>query len=404
MFLQSTLEPELHSALTIALTLPSGRAATLDARVVHVLDCPTARLRGIPPGFGVKFERLERDKLDFLHELVAWARETQQAEHAEYLERAQWLQAAEATGVGLSMRPPPPSSPSDAMPEAPQLRPPSLPDESALRRDNAEAFDTPSREAPTARMRGVRANVAAVRGRADPSQPATAPSTARPAASRPPSVAPARSASSAPPALPNTARLRGSRPPSVRPARGPSEAPLGAAGQLLTQAEATYAAGQAIEASRHVKLLSAMTFEDPEIQARVAELKLKVLRAAAVDFEKQATQDEKHQRWTAAAQGWLRVAEGRPQDSAPLLRAALAQLQAGIEPRGILEIAKRAVELAPSDPQTHLTLAQVYNAADMQASARHEQDEADRCSPARAPSSTKPPSFLQRLLGRDTTK
>jgi PilZ domain len=401
MFLQSPLSPALFSGLTISLTLPSGLEATLEARVVHVLGGEEARRLGFPPGFGVKFERLDSHKLDVVHHLVEWARQTEKDEYAEYLERAQWLQTAEAMRASLSMRPPPPGSPEDAGAQAPNLRDPSLPAESAHARKNAPGPNMSSQEPPTTRMRGVRSELTDVRGKAKPMHPATAPRHAQQPASRPPSVVPPKTESASPSAMPNTARLRGTRPPSARPARNSSGAPLGAAGQLLAQAEAAYAGGQVTEASRDVKLLSAMTFDDPRIQARVAELKLKVQRAAAVDFEKQAAYDERHQHWGPAAQAWLRVAEGRPNDSAPLQRAALAQLQAGVEPRAILETAKRAVELAPNDAQARRTLAKVYMAADMQASARRELQEASRCSAASAADESTPTGFLKRLLGRD---
>lgn len=66
------------------------------------------------------------------------------------------------------------------------------------------------------------------------------------------------------------------------------------------------------------------------------------------------------------------MAEGRPTDSLPLQRAALAQLQAGVELRQVMELAKRAVELGSGDAQAHRTLARVYLAAEIQANARRE--------------------------------
>jgi hypothetical protein len=170
----------------------------------------------------------------------------------------------------------------------------------------------------------------------------------------------------------------------------------------LAQAEAAYAAGQTAEVDRHLKLLSALSFDDPRAQARFAELKQKVTRTVAVDFEKQAAYEEKQQRWGLAAQSWLRVSEGRPNDSAPLQRAALAQLQAGIDLKLVVETAKRAVELAPNDPHAHRTLAKVYVAADMHASARRELETAQRCSGEAAPTEElSPTGLLKRLLGRD---
>jgi tetratricopeptide (TPR) repeat protein len=144
-----------------------------------------------------------------------------------------------------------------------------------------------------------------------------------------------------------------------------------------------------------------MTFDDPRVQARFAELKLKVMRTAAVDFEKQAAHEEKRQHWAQAARSWMRVVEGRPNDSIPLQRAALAQLQAA-DLRAAMDNAKRAVELAPNDAQAHRVMAKVYVAADMQASARRELEAAQRCSGEGEPGEDGTPTgLLKRLLGRD---
>jgi tetratricopeptide (TPR) repeat protein len=195
---------------------------------------------------------------------------------------------------------------------------------------------------------------------------------------------------------------RASATPSSRPKPRASEPPLGAAAQILAQAEAAYQAGHATEAIRHLKLLSAMTFDDARIQERATELKRQVYRTAAVDLEKQATHEEKLQQWDKAANTWLRVAEGRPQDSLPWQRAALAQLHAGVELRAAVENAKRAVQLAPNDAQAHRTLAKVYSAADMQASAARELEAARRCEPAsEADDDATPTGLFKRLLGRD---
>jgi hypothetical protein len=185
------------------------------------------------------------------------------------------------------------------------------------------------------------------------------------------------------------------------------QVPLGAAAQILAQAEQAHAGGKLAEANKHLKLLTAMTFEDAKIRARVAQLKTQIARALAVDFEKQAAYEEKQQRWELAARSWLRVAEGRPKDSLPLQRAALAQMQAGADLKQVLELAKRAVELAESDPEAHRTLARVYVAAGMQANARRELEAAQRCT---TPASEEAPKeaaakgergLFKRLLGRE---
>jgi roadblock/LC7 domain-containing protein len=207
------------------------------------------------------------------------------------------------------------------------------------------------------------------------------------------------------PATNTTEQRKPAGPERARPgaAQAAAAAPLGAAAQILVEAEQAVSAGKLAEAGRHLQLLTAMTFEDATIRARVAHLKTVVFRAQAVDFEKQAAYEEKQQRWGLAARSWLRVAEGRPKDSMPLQRAALAQLQAGVDLRQVMETAKRAVELAENDPQAHRILARVYVAAGMQANARRELEAAERCNPAPtvATAPAKQAGLFQRLLGRD---
>lgn len=199
------------------------------------------------------------------------------------------------------------------------------------------------------------------------------------------------------------------RPTGAR-AAAEQASPLGAAAQILLQAEQAHAAGKLAEAGKHLQLLTAMTFDDAKIRARVAQLKTQVARALAVDFEKQAAYEEKQQRWALAARSWLRVAEGRPKDSLPLQRAALAQMQVpGVDLKQVLELAKRAVELSDGDPEAHRTLARVYVAAGMQANARRELEAAQRCDPTAEEDAGKDAAgkaksergLFKRLLGRE---
>jgi Flp pilus assembly protein TadD len=81
---------------------------------------------------------------------------------------------------------------------------------------------------------------------------------------------------------------------------------------------------------------------------------------------------------------------------------ALAQLRAGEDLRVAMETAKRAVELAPRDAQAHRTLAKVYMAADMQASARRALEVAQRLGGGSdASEDTKAGALLKKLLGRE---
>lgn len=192
--------------------------------------------------------------------------------------------------------------------------------------------------------------------------------------------------------------------PAQPAARNPAEAPLGAAAQILAQAEAAHAAGKLADANRHLQLLTAMTFDDAKIRARVAQLKAQVARTLAVDFEKQAAYEEKQQKWALAARSWQRVADGRPKDSLPLQRAALAILQANGDLKQAVELGKRAVDLAENDAQAHRTLARIFVAAGMEANARRELEAAQRCAAPDSPEAAKAKAeggLFKRLLGRE---
>ena len=224
---------------------------------------------------------------------------------------------------------------------------------------------------------------------------------------------PARALGPRAPSPPSAAAVRAhsaARPRATGARAAAEQAPLGAAAQILVQAEQAHAAGRLAEAGKHLQLLTAMSFDDAKIRARVAQLRTQVSRALAVDFEKQAAYEEKQQRWALAARSWLRVAEGRPKDSLPLQRAALAQLQVpGVDLKQVLELAKRAVALSGGDAEAHRTLARVYVAAGMQANARRALEAAQRCDapvPAAATGEAAPKDrpergLFKRLLGRD---
>jgi Flp pilus assembly protein TadD len=140
----------------------------------------------------------------------------------------------------------------------------------------------------------------------------------------------------------------------------------------------------------------------PSVRTGVAHLKALASRTLINDYEDQAVYEESQQRWQLAGRSWLRVAEGRPDDSLPLQRAAHAQLQAGVDLRKVVPVAKRAVALAPNDARAHRILARAYLAGGMQLEARRELEIARRCPapPAPPPAASLPRHLMQRLLDR----
>jgi tetratricopeptide (TPR) repeat protein len=147
--------------------------------------------------------------------------------------------------------------------------------------------------------------------------------------------------------------------------------------RLLAEAERAHREGRPSDAERHVAQLRALALP-PQERERVERVCQLVLGALAADYEKQAQYEERHQKWSDAARSWQRVGEGRPDDPEPWRHAALATLAAEGDLRRAIELAKRAVELAPLDAHCRRVLGHAYLAAGMTHSARDELEAAVR--------------------------
>jgi tetratricopeptide (TPR) repeat protein/Tfp pilus assembly protein PilZ len=140
--------------------------------------------------------------------------------------------------------------------------------------------------------------------------------------------------------------------------------------RCIEDAEVAVREGRFTEAARRFSLLRAMDVEGRELQERVERVRVQIARNAAMDFEKQALYEERHQKWADAALSWLKVVEGRAHDALPHRRAALALLEAQGDVRRAIELAKQAVTLKSDDPQNHQALGRLYLAAGMKENAR----------------------------------
>jgi len=149
--------------------------------------------------------------------------------------------------------------------------------------------------------------------------------------------------------------------------------------RCLAEAERAHREGRPSDAERHVNQLRALPV-GPEDRERVERVCALVLGALALEYEKQALYEERHQKWSDAAKSWQRVSDGRPNDPEPCRHAALAMLAAEGDVRRAIELAKRAVELAPLEAHSRRVLGHAYLAAGMKRSARDELETAVRLS------------------------
>jgi curved DNA-binding protein CbpA len=99
---------------------------------------------------------------------------------------------------------------------------------------------------------------------------------------------------------------------------------------------------------------------------------------ALAELREQATYEEKHQRWDEAAASWQRLCVAAPDDAQAHQRAALALRHAGSDLGRAIELARRAVELVPTDAQPRRTLGQLYLAQGNKHRARIELETARR--------------------------
>jgi tetratricopeptide (TPR) repeat protein len=152
--------------------------------------------------------------------------------------------------------------------------------------------------------------------------------------------------------------------------------------RFAMEAERAHREGRPSDAERYVSRLRSLTIDagDRERVERVCTL---IMNSLADEYEKQARYEERHQKWSDAAKSWLRVGEGRPHAPEPLRHAALALLAAENDARRAIELAKRAVALAPDDPHGRRVLGHAYLAAGMKRDARDELETAVRLAHAR---------------------
>ncbi len=206
----------------------------------------------------------------------------------------------------------------------------------------------------------------AARARPEPRQASPAPQASIPEA-KPPAAAAAGARQAQ-----RTAALRDLRRVLRAPTPGPQQAAPTLAERCLADAEAAEREGRIDDAAKHVQLLRAMQIDDPALQARAKRVHASVMRGLALGFEKQALYEEKHQKWSQAAHSWLKVCEGRPEDPSCHRKAALTMVESRGDLHRAVELAKRAVELAPSDAQNRRALGHVYLAAGLKLNARRE--------------------------------
>jgi curved DNA-binding protein CbpA len=229
-----------------------------------------------------------------------------------------------------------------------------------------------------------------------------------------PTVAPTSKAplASMPPRTPEEARarrealarkLRSSLPPDAQRGSGAppnSIPPETALKDLVRRRDAAMADGQRLQVRRYVDAAKAATEQknlaaaanayrlalatepdNPEL-IRAYQEAARIASAALADgYLKQADYEARAGKWVDAARSYTRAAAGMPDDANVHEKAAQALLQAGGDMHAAVDLAQRAVSLAPKKLDPHLTLAEIYLHAGRGLLARREIDAAREIGP-----------------------
>ncbi|MBM4362701.1 MAG: J domain-containing protein, partial [Deltaproteobacteria bacterium] len=138
-----------------------------------------------------------------------------------------------------------------------------------------------------------------------------------------------------------------------------------------------------VAAANALRIAAALAPDDAEVQALFQEADLGAAAAMAEQYLEQARYEEHQGNFLAAARAYERVLRGRP-GAGCHERIAHCRLEAGTDLRAAGEHARRATELAPSEPAYRITLARIYATAGMSQSALAELERARALSPSDA--------------------
>lgn len=161
--------------------------------------------------------------------------------------------------------------------------------------------------------------------------------------------------------------------------------------------ERAFADGKWVSAVNALRIALSLVPEDDRLRELLDEAENKAAAELASSYQARASYEEKNQNWEEAARSYQRVAAGRPDDPAPLEKAAQCLLRSSADPRQAVTLARRATQLAPKVVSCRLTLARAYEAADLINSAMAELERAKELNP-------KDPEITEWILRLKSTK
>lgn len=154
--------------------------------------------------------------------------------------------------------------------------------------------------------------------------------------------------------------------------------------KYVTAAEGAIAKNDWVAAANAYRVAMDLSPDNPEVIDRARFAQTEANKILAESYQKQATYDEKNERWTEAAKAWVRVAKLKPEDPNANERAAFTLWKSRGDIREAAAYAQAAVNLQPQLLKHRVTLANLYIAAGKPALARRELEGAAQIAPGDA--------------------
>jgi curved DNA-binding protein CbpA len=151
--------------------------------------------------------------------------------------------------------------------------------------------------------------------------------------------------------------------------------------QYVSVADQALAEKNPASAANALRVAVSLAPHDGELAARLDQVQQQVNVELAQSYLEQAIYEERSGRLVEAALSYQRAARGKP-DARLYERAAACLLESKGDLRRAGELARKAVSLAPSQPEPRMTLARVYLGAGMRESALKEFERAAELSPS----------------------
>ncbi len=150
--------------------------------------------------------------------------------------------------------------------------------------------------------------------------------------------------------------------------------------EYLGRAESSMGEAKVVEAVNALRIAVSLAPDDPVLRRRLEDLQAEANKQLADRYLEQAEYEEREKRWADAARSYARAVAGKP-SSRLHERVAFCLLAAQGDVKSAVEHARKAVGLAPSDPQIRTTLARAYLAAGMRESGIAELERAAALAP-----------------------